>query len=150
MSTFDDHVNNALNRALDALKAQVETALVACRQELAQAAADESSRLAKYLKDKEAYRTTFEHMQALRQTEVNEKFLQNAIRVLCGKATATELEEIRALEQQEPEQWRRFQYIRAVLTGVARTAEVEDDLKPEPMPERVRLALATKLRNLKK
>jgi len=46
VSTFDDHVNNALNRALDALKAQVETALVACRQELAQAAADESSRLA--------------------------------------------------------------------------------------------------------
>ena len=46
MSAFDDQVNNALNRALDALKGHVDTALVACREELMRAAADESNRLA--------------------------------------------------------------------------------------------------------
>jgi hypothetical protein len=46
VSAFDDSVNDALNRALDALRAHVETALVACREELVRAAADESERLA--------------------------------------------------------------------------------------------------------
>ena len=45
MSAFDDHVHDALNRALDALKSQVETALTACREELIRAAADESNRV---------------------------------------------------------------------------------------------------------
>jgi hypothetical protein len=46
VSAFDDHVNDALNRALDSLKAHVETALVACREDLVRAAADEINRLA--------------------------------------------------------------------------------------------------------
>lgn len=45
MSPFDDHVHDALDRALDALKSQVEIALSACREELVRAAADESGRL---------------------------------------------------------------------------------------------------------
>ena len=46
MSAFDDHVHAALNRALEALKSQAEASLVACREELVRAAADESDRLA--------------------------------------------------------------------------------------------------------
>lgn len=46
MSAFDDHVHDALNRALDALKSHVETALTACREELVRVAAEESNRLA--------------------------------------------------------------------------------------------------------
>jgi hypothetical protein len=45
VSTFDDHVHDALNRALDALKSHVETALSDCREELVRVAADEKSRL---------------------------------------------------------------------------------------------------------
>ena len=45
MSAFDDRVNDALNRALDALKGHVDTALVACREELVRVAAEESDRL---------------------------------------------------------------------------------------------------------
>jgi hypothetical protein len=46
VSAFDDQVNNALNRALDALKGQIDTALAACREELVRAAAEESQRVA--------------------------------------------------------------------------------------------------------
>jgi hypothetical protein len=46
VSAFDDHVNNALDRVFDALRGHIDTALVACREELARAAADESNRLA--------------------------------------------------------------------------------------------------------
>jgi hypothetical protein len=46
VSAFDDHVNNALDRVLDTLRGHLDTALVACREELARAAADESTRLA--------------------------------------------------------------------------------------------------------
>jgi hypothetical protein len=46
VSAFDDHVNNALDRVLDALKGHVDTALVACREELARAVSDERNRLA--------------------------------------------------------------------------------------------------------
>jgi len=45
VSAFDDHVHDALNRALDALKSQVETALTTCREELVRVAADEGNRL---------------------------------------------------------------------------------------------------------
>jgi hypothetical protein len=45
VSAFDDHVHDALNRALDELKSQVETAFTACRDELVRVAADESNRL---------------------------------------------------------------------------------------------------------
>jgi len=46
VSAFDDHVNKALDRVLDALKGHVDTALLACREELTRAAADERNRLA--------------------------------------------------------------------------------------------------------
>jgi len=46
VSALDDQVNNGLNRALDALKGQIDTAFVACREELVRAAAEESNRLA--------------------------------------------------------------------------------------------------------
>ena len=45
MSAFDDHVHAALNRALEALKSHAEASLVACREDLVRAAADESDRL---------------------------------------------------------------------------------------------------------
>jgi hypothetical protein len=112
--------------------------------------ADESSCLAKCVQENEAYRTAFEHMQALQQTERNDQFLQTAIRVLCGTATPTESGEIRALEKDDPQLWQKFQFMRAVVKGIARAANVKDDIIPEPMPERVRLALAAKLRDVNK
>jgi hypothetical protein len=114
------------------------------------ATSDESSCLARCVQENEAYRATFEHMQALQQTERNDQFLQIAIRVLCGTATPKESGKIRALEKNDPQLWQKFQFMRAVVKGIARAANVKDDIKPEPMPERVRLALAAKLRDVKR
>lgn len=114
-----------------------------------EATPDESSRLAKCVQENDAYRTTFDHMQALQETELNDQFLQSAIRVLCGTANKEESDEIHALEKDDPQRWRKFQFMRAVLTGIARAGKVEDDMKPEPMPERVRMALAAKLTDIR-
>lgn len=110
-----------------------------------EASADESSRLAELLLNNESYQTTFSNMQALQQNERDDEFLQSAIRVLCGTATPKESEAIRNLEQSNPELWSKFQFMREVITGVARAARVGNDVQPTPMPERVRSALTAKL-----
>lgn len=124
--------------------------ILAAKKLSGEATPDESSRLAKCVQENDAYRTTFDHMQALEQTERNHQFLQSAIRVLCGTANKKESGEIDALEKDDPQRWQKFQFMRAVLTGIARAGKVGDDMKPEPMPERVRLALAARLKETRK
>lgn len=114
------------------------------------ATADERSRLDRSMQGNDAYKTTFKHMQALYQADRNDHLLESTIRVLCGTASAGETDEVRSLEKSDPALWRKFQFMRAMMTGLARVAEVDDTIQPEPMPERMRTALAARLRALNK
>ena len=112
--------------------------------------ADESSRLAKYDQENEAYQATLDHMHDLQQAGRNDQFLQSAIRVVGGTATPKESGEIRASEKDNLRLWQNIQFMRAMVTGIARAAKVEDDIKPKPMPERVRQSVAAKVEELRK
>src|SRR5215472_16085838 len=110
------------------------------------ASAEEKTKLEASVHANPQFRKTFEHMQALTQTDKDDHFLQTAIRVILNKATPEESKEIAGLKSGDQSLWRRYRFIESVFDGLAREAALGDTVQKEPMPNRVRSALAAKLR----
>ena len=89
-------------------------------------------------------------MQALARTDKDDHFLQTAIRVILNKGTPEESKEIASLKSGDQSLWRRYRFIESVFDGLAREAALGDTIQKEPMPNRVRSALAAKLRESEK
>lgn len=113
------------------------------------ASAEEKGRLETCVHTNPEFRKAFEHMQAIIETEKDDRFLQAAIRVSLKKANPAEEKEIASLEFSNPAQWRRYRFINDVFVGLAREAELGESIQREPMPDRVRQALRAELRKAK-
>jgi len=123
-----------------------EFLMLAAKVMRGKATAEENIRLTQYVQDDENYRTTLDHMKAFYQSEEDDQFLETVIHVLCGTAKPKEIEGIKALKNANPQRWRKFQFIRAVVTGIDRASKVGDTVPQEAMPDRVRQALLAKLK----
>lgn len=129
MSAFDEHVHDALNRTLDALKVHVEADVAAFREELSRAAEEERHRLAAQAEavtaetDRETQRLLAEwRATAARETEERERDIDARVRQAEAREHDAEARE-READTQRQEAEARHQLAERTIDELRRSLE---------------------------
>lgn len=110
-----------------------------------QAADDEKARLESLIRDQPRYVREFGKLQREFANDMKADLRISALKIMLGKAKPAEIKAIAALKQAHPEHGDTYQDAVDFLQNLATREDSKKTMKIQPMPDRVRKELQSKL-----